>query len=190
MATEPLNPSVTPLYQPRYAENTSGIIAAITACIQAAGGLVTSYPANTAGIIQALIDLQNAISGGGAGAQSVATLLPAIAGESLSVGDALYIQVSDGRVYKAYSNNSREKANVIGLAKEAVSNPGDQLTVVARGPIAGMSGLTAGLDYFLDNNGAVTTTSPSGGGVYSVHIGQAISSTQLDVQPNPPIYTT
>ena len=122
---------------------------------------MTSYPANTAGIIQALIDLQNAISGGGAGAQSVATLLPAIAGESLSVGDALYIQVSDGRVYKAYSNNSREKANVIGLAKEAVSNPGDQLTVVARGPIAGMSGLTAGLDYFLDNNGAVTTTSPA-----------------------------
>ena len=118
MATEPLNPSVTPLFQPRYAENTSGIIAAITACIQAAGGQVTSYPANTAGIIQALIDLQNAISGGGSGAQSVAALNPAIAGEALSLGDAVYIQASDGRVYKAYSNNSREKANVLGLAKD------------------------------------------------------------------------
>ena len=190
MATEPLNPSVTPLYQPRYAENTSGIIAAITACIQAAGGQVTSYPANTAGIIQALIDLQNAISGGGSGAQSVAALVPAIAGEALAVGDAVYIQASDGRVYKAYSNNSREKANVIGLAKEAVSNAGDQVTVVARGPIAGLTGLTVGLDYFLDNNGAISTTAPSGGGVYSVHVGPAISSTQLDVQPNPPVYTT
>ena len=147
MATEPLNPSVTPLFQPRYAENTSGIIAVITACIQAAGGQVTSYPANTAGIIQALIDLQNAI-GGGSGAQSVAALNPAIAGEALSVGDAVYIQASDGRVYKAYSNNSREKANVLGLAKESVSNAGDQVTIVARGPIAGLSGLSVGLIIF------------------------------------------
>ena len=151
---------------------------------------MTSYPANTAGIIQALIDQQNAISGGGAGAQSVAALLPAIAGEALSVGDAVYIQASDGRVYKAYSNNSREKANVVGLAKEAVTNPGDQLTLVARGPIAGLTGLTVGLDYFLENDGAITTTAPSGGGVYSVHVGQAISATQLDVQPNQPVSTT
>ena len=61
---------------------------------------MTSYPANTAGIIQALIDLQNAISGGGSGAQSVATLLPAIAGESLSVERCPVYQSSDGRVYK------------------------------------------------------------------------------------------
>ncbi|HCA35946.1 MAG TPA: hypothetical protein DEP13_04810 [Gammaproteobacteria bacterium] len=190
MANEPLNPSVTPLYQPRYAENTSGIIAAITACIQAAGGLVTSYPSNTGGVIQALIDLQLAISGGGAGAQSKSVLVPAVSGEPLSLGDAVYIKTSDGRVYKAYNNNSREKANVIGLAKEAVSNAGDQVTVVARGPITGLTGLTVGLDYFLDSNGAISTTAPSGGGVYSVHIGQAISSTQLDVQPNPPVSTT
>ena len=190
MATEPLNPSVTPLFQPRYAENTSGIIAAITACIQAAGGQVTSYPANTAGIIQALIDLQNAISGGGSGAQSVAALVPAIAGEALAVGDAVYIQASDGRAYKAYNNNSREKANAIGLAKESVANPGDQVTIVVRGPLAGLSGLSVGLDYFLDNNGVISTTAPTGGGVYSVPIGQAISATQIDVQPGQPIYTS
>ncbi len=190
MATEPLNPSVTPLFQPRYAENTSGIIAAITACIQAAGGQVTSYPANTAGIIQALIDLQSAISGGGSGAQSVAALNPAVAGEALSLGDAVYIQASDGRVYKAYNNNSREKANVLGLAKESASNPGDQVTIVARGPIAGLSGLSVGLDYFLDNGGAISLTAPTGGGVYSVPIGQAISATQIDVQPGQPIYTS
>lgn len=190
MATEPLNPSVTPLFQPRYAENTSGIIAAITACIQAAGGQVTSYPANTAGVIQALIDLQNAISGGGAGAQSIAALAPAVAGEPLALGDAVYLEASDGRVYKALSNQSRNKANVLGLAKEAVSNPGDEVTIVVRGPISGLSGLSAGVDYFLDTNGLISTTAPNGGGVYSVHIGQAISSTKLDVQPNPPIYTT
>ena len=65
-----------------------------------------------------------------------------------------------------------------------------QLTVVARGPIEGLSGLTVGLDYFLENDGNITTTSPSGGGVYSTHIGQALTETQLDVQPGQPISTT
>lgn len=190
MATEPLNPSVTPLYQPRYAENTSGIIAAITACIQAAGGSVTSYPANTAGIIQALIDLQTALTTGGTSAQSVAALAPAIAGEALAVGDVVYVKSSDGRVYKALSNNMREKANVLGLVKSAVSNPGDAVTVVVRGPISGLSGLSVGVDYYLGTTGGITPTAPTGGQVYSVHIGQAISATELDVQPHQPIFTT
>ena len=182
MATEPLNPS--------YTENTSGIIAAITACIEAAGGSVTSYPKNTAGIIQALIDLENAISGGATGAQSVAALVPTTSGEALDLGDAVYLDPSDGKVYKAYSNNSRAKANVLGLAKEAVTGADIQLTVVARGPIAGLSGLTVGLDYFLENDGNITTTAPSGGGVYSTHVGQALSETQLDVQPGQPVSTS
>ena len=190
MATEPLNPSVTPLHQGRYAENTSGIIAAITACIQAAGGPVTSYPANTAGIIQALIDLQTVLTTGGTSAQSVATLVPSVAGEPLALGDAVYIRTSDGRAYKTLSNNMREKANVIGLVKTGVPNPGDAVTIVARGPIDGLSGLAAGVDYYLGNNGAITQTAPSGGQVYSVHVGQAISATQLDVQPLQPIFTT
>tara|TARA_Y100000004_G_scaffold18521_1_gene19088 strand:+ start:3332 stop:3880 length:549 start_codon:yes stop_codon:yes gene_type:complete len=182
VATEPLNPG--------YTENTSGIIAAITACIEAAGGSVTSYPKNTAGIIQALIDLKTAITTGGTSAQSVAALAPAVAGEALDVGDVVYVQSSDGRVYKALSNNMREKANVLGLVKAAVSNAGDAVTVVVRGPIKNMSGLSAGVDYYLDNNGGITQTAPTGGQVYSVHIGQAISETELDVQPMQPIFTT
>lgn len=190
MTTEPLNPSVTPLFQGRFAENTSGIIAAITTCIQAAGGSVTSYPANTAGIIQALIDLQLVISGGGSGSQSVAALAPATAGEPLALGDVVYVKASDGRVYKALANNTREKANALGLVKSAAGSAGDAVTVVVRGPIADMSGLSAGADYYLNNSGGITQTAPSGGQVYSVHIGQAISATQLDVQPHQPIFTS
>ena len=70
---------------------------------------MTSYPANTAGIIQALIDLQTALTTGGTSAQSVAALAPAIAGEALALGDVVYVKSSDGRVYKALSNNMREK---------------------------------------------------------------------------------
>jgi len=190
VTTEPLNPSVTPLFQGRFAENTSGIIAAITTCIQAAGGSVKSYPANTAGIIQALIDLQLVIGGGGSGSQSVAALAPATAGEPLALGDVVYVKASDGRVYKALTNNTREKANVLGLAKSAAGNAGDAVTVVVRGPIADMSGLSAGADYYLNNSGGITQTAPSGGQVYSVHVGQAISATQLDVQPHQPIFTS
>ena len=67
MTTEPLNPSVANDYSKRYAENTSGIIAAIVACIVAQGGSVASYPANTGGVIKALLDLKTAIGSGGGG---------------------------------------------------------------------------------------------------------------------------
>ena len=66
MTTEPLNPSIATDYS-EYAENTSGIIAAIVACIVAQGGSVASYPANTGGVIKALLDLKTAISSGGGG---------------------------------------------------------------------------------------------------------------------------
>ncbi len=189
MTTEPLNPSVTPLYGGRYAENTSGIIAAIVSCIQAAGGAVTSYPSNTAGGIQALIDLQLAISGGGTGTQSVAALASSVAGEDLVKGEAVYIKSADGKAYKATSINSRERANVLGLAKESAT-AGDGITVVVRGPLEGLTGLSVGIDYFLGVDGVISTTAPSGGGIYSTFIGQALSATALDVQPFAPIYLT
>ena len=58
-----------------------------------------------------------------------------------------------------------QKANVLGLAKEAVASADQQFTIVARGPISGLTGLSVGLDYFLENDGNITTTAPSGGGV-------------------------
>ncbi len=190
MTTEPLNPSVTPLFQGRFAENTSGIIAAITTCIQASGGVVKAYPSNTAGIIQALIDLQLAISGGGAGAQSLSTLLPAAAGEVFAAGDAVYIKSSDSKVYKATNISTREKANILGVAKNAATSIDQPVTIVARGPFDEYTNLTVGSDYFLDVDGGKTITPPGGGGLYSVFIGQAISSTTMDIHPLPPTLTT
>lgn len=190
MTTEPLNPSVTPLFQGRFAENTSGIIAAITTCIQAAGGTLKAYPANTAGIIQALIDLQLAISGGGSGSQSVAALVPSTSGEPIASGDAIYVKASDGRAYKATNIFSREQANIVGVAKNSAASAGLPLTIVARGPFDGYTGLQVGSDYFLDIDGGKTITAPGGGGIYSVLVGQAITGTVMDVQPLPPMLTT
>lgn len=148
-----------------------------------------SYPSNTAGIIQALIDLQLALTGGGSGAQSVATLLPTTAGEDITKGDAVYIDSVNGKVYKATNINSKERATLLGLAKEdALAD--NELTVVARGPLSGLTGLLAGREYFLATNGGISTTAPTGGGVYSTAVGQAISATVMDVQPVAPIYLT
>ena len=148
-----------------------------------------SYPSNTAGIIQALIDLQVAITGGGSGAQSVAALLPTTAGENVTKGDAVYISSVDGKVYKTTNINSKERATLLGLAKEdALAN--NPLTVVARGPIEGLTGLSVGREYFLTTNGGISTTAPTGGGVYSTFVGQAVSATVMDVQPVAPIYLT
>ena len=58
-----------------YPENTGGIIAAINACILAAGGTVTSYNNNTGGIIQALLALQTAIAGMGGGSMNASAVL-------------------------------------------------------------------------------------------------------------------
>jgi len=190
--TEPLNPRVEPLYGGRFAENTSGIIAAINACILASGGVVKSYPANTAGIIQALIDLENAISGssGSGGSQSRAALAPGTSGEALNAAEAVYVNSADGKIYRATNNNTFEKANVLGVVKATVAAADEPISIIVRGPCASFTGLTVGSEYFLDSNGAITPTPPGGGGLYSVHMGTAISATELDLHPVPPLRTT
>jgi hypothetical protein len=186
VATEPLNPRVQPLFGGRYAENTSGIIAAINACIDAAGGTVTTYPSNTAGIIQALIDLEAAISG----TSGNSSVVPTTSGEALSEGDVVYVKASDGKIYKATNAATFERANVLGMVKEAVSAADQPVKIVVRGPCGGYTGLTIGSEYFLGLDGAITTTAPSGGGLYSVQVGTAVSATKLDVHPVTPALTT
>ena len=187
MTTEPLNPSVSPLYQGRYAENTAGIIAAITACVVAAGGTVMSYPSNTAGVIQALVDLQRALGSGTAG-PGVAVRIPMTAGEAISAAKAVYL-AADGLVYMATNTSGLAAANVLGLSQQSAA-AGESLTVVARGPVNGLTGLTVGSDYFLTAGGALSSVAPVGSGTYLTMVGQAISATSLDVQPMSPILQT
>lgn len=189
MPEEPLNPAVSPLYQQRFAENTAGIVAAITACIVAAGGPLTTYPSNTAGIIRALMDLELAISGGGGGTPGVAVKLPMVAGEDLSKGDAVYVSSADGYIYKATNTGSLEQATVLGLV-EANTLTSASVNVIARGPLGGFTGLTTASEYFLDLSGAITSTPPGGGGTFLVRIGQAVSATTMELQPQSPIELT
>lgn len=142
---------------------------------------MTSYPSNTAGIIQALIDLQTILSGN----SGVVVTLPVVAGESISAGQAVYL-AGDGLAYKGTNASSRAAAAVLGFAKTTVS-PGSNLIVIGRGRLAAFSGLYPGQEYYLALDGGITATPPNGGGVYLVNVGQALSSTELDVDMQPPV---
>ena len=100
-----------------YPENTGGIIAAINACIVAAGGQMGTYNNNTGGIIQALLELQTAIGGMGGGS---AVEIELTAGEVLNKGEAVYID-SNGKLMKAIQDSTRDIATVAGLIKENVA---------------------------------------------------------------------
>lgn len=171
----------------QYAENTSGVIAAINACIAAAGGTVTSYTHNTGGVIAALLALKTAIAGGGGGGGgTTATVEIAVdAGEALSLGEAVYLH-TDGKVYKAGNAGNRAQASVFGFVKEDVAI-NVSATLIVRGSCTGMSSLTVGSEYFLGTSGAITATAPSGSGEYLSNIGQAQSATVLDVDVVPPV---
>ena len=170
----------------QYTENTSGIIAAINACIAEAGGTVTSYNHNTGGIIAALLALKVEIASMGGGGGTAATVeIAAVAGEALALGEAVYLH-TDGKVYKAKNDGNRAEATVFGLVKAAASISASA-TMIVRGSCTGMSGLTVGSEYFLDTTGAIATTVTTTSGDYVVNVGQAQSATVLDVDVRQPV---
>lgn len=191
MTTEPLNPSVANDYSKRYAENTSGIIAAIVACIVAQGGSVASYPANTGGVIKALLDLKTAIgsggggSGGGGSADTVE--LSITAGETVALDDAVYLH-TDGKVYKAVNNDTRAKATVVGIVKTGASANGNA-TIVLRGKVTSNGAFGgAGNAFWLSNSGGqLSGTATTTAGNFVTKVGTSLDANNLVVMIEPPV---
>ena len=192
MTTEPLNPSIATDYSKRYAENTSGIIAAIVACIVAQGGSVASYPANTGGVIKALLDLKTAISsggggGGGGGGGSADTVEVAVtAGQDLALAEAVYLH-TDGKVYKADNANTRNVAEVFGFVKAAaVANA--SITIVVRGKVTKTGGFSPGQQYWLGStSGTIATSAPTTSGDFVTKVGVGIDANNFLVMIEPPV---
>ena len=192
MTTEPLNPSVANDYSKRYAENTSGIIAAIVSCIVAQGGSVASYPANTGGVIKALLDLKTAISsgggGGGGGGGSADTVeLSITAGESVALDDAVYLH-TDGKVYKAINNDTRAKATVVGVVK-AAANANANATIVLRGKVTstGAFGAAGNVFWLSNSTGQLSGTPAAATGDFVTKVGTALDANNLVVMIEPPV---
>lgn len=185
MPTEPLNPSVVVSgYTQRFAENDWGILAAINLCIKAAGGVVSSYPANTGGIIRALVDLSVAV-GSVAGGSTVLNF-SMVAAENLTAGNLVHIN-SSGQAAKAIASGTRDQATVIGMASASITS-GALGNITLLGGQVGLTSLTPGALYYLSavTAGAYTLTPPSGSGQYVTRIGEALSATTMMVGPKEP----
>jgi hypothetical protein len=161
---------------------------AITVLVDLMSGLSLAMPrspyaANYRGLVDALIDLKEGLPSR-VGNLAYTAL---VAGEALTSGNAVYVDTATGRAFKAVANQTLEKATVIGFAQENVSL-GVTTNILLAGALV-TTGLTTGAFYFLSANsaGSVTATPPSTAGQFVTRVGEAGSSTNLAVRPEPPI---
>jgi hypothetical protein len=101
-----------------------------------------------------------------------------IAGETIAVGQALYLKASDGKLYKAVGTGDETTYGFCGIAVSA-GNSGDTIYFARPGDVAtGLSGLTAGSYYFITDTAGTIGVTP---GTRFAKIGQALSTTTLRV---------
>lgn len=122
------------------------------------------------------------VGGTGAGA-----IIKAVAGESITAGQAVYISVgaadggrTAGRAYKLDAANDN-RVDFVGIAKSSVSS-GANLQIIPAGEVA-TSGLTTGRTIFADptSPGNFTTTAPSAVNQWIIPVGIALSATKMAV---------
>lgn len=108
--------------------------------------------------------------------EAVDFIVQITAGEALLALDAVYLEPSDGKVYKCDADD-KTKSNFIGFVLE---NTAINITanVLHNGNVNGFSGLTAGTPYYLSGTpGLITSTAP----VRPVLVGVATSSTVIKI---------
>lgn len=112
-----------------------------------------------------------------------------VAGENLSAGDLvnLYDDAGVGKVRKADASSGISKSAIGYVLSSATS--GASVAVYFEGVISGLTGLTAGENYFLSatNPGKVTATAPTATGHICQFIGKARSSSILVFEADTPI---
>ena len=108
-----------------------------------------------------------------------------VAGATVTAGQAVYLDTSDGK-WKLADNNSATAAvrSPDGIALNGASN-GQPLSVLTAGPITIGAALTAGVAYYLSNTpGGICPVADLATGEYPTVIGIATSTTVLNVQIN------
>lgn len=141
------------------------------------------YAPNFRGLVDALIDLKEGFPTRRAGSLEI----DLTAGETISQGQAVYINATDGKVYKAIASGTVDQATVLGFAKEN-KNAGQVISIQVGGVLS-LSGLDEGEIYFLSaaSAGFITLTPPSTAGQYVTRVGEAGSTAQLCIKPEVPI---
>lgn len=106
-------------------------------------------------------------------------LITGVAGETLALGNAVYLKTADQRWWKADASATNTSVGVqIGFA-DSVATAGTAVNILIQGYEKNLSGLSAGSDYFLTNTpGTISTTA----GTNRVLIANAVSATLLLVE--------
>lgn len=123
------------------------------------------------------------------------------AGENLIQGQAVYVSGTYALSASAASGVSATQYNVIGFASAAASSSAtvtvvvDDIALISSANLAGATQLTPGAYYYLSKyTGQITpystasgTVTASGGYAALVNVGQALSTTELQVEIEPPV---
>lgn len=110
-----------------------------------------------------------------------------VAGENIALNDPVYVSDGSGgktagRAYKAdAANDYSSTLPEVGIATATVTT-GNPFTARKGGQVTGQVGLTTGATYYVASGGGVTTVAPS----LARRLGQAISTTVLDMSADPP----
>lgn len=168
-----------------YEPNIEGAIAVLVDLLQGNGFTMTRepYAPNYRGLVDALIDLK----------EGFPSFIPFRVGfdvevfENVSQGDVVYLRATDGKAGKAIASGTLDQAYVAGFA-DTTKSTGEIVKVLVTG-VEAISGLDAGDHYFLSaaTAGLITTTAPSTPGQYVVRVGEAVSTSEISIQLEPPI---
>lgn len=170
-----------------YEPNIEGAIAVLVDLMTANGFTMTRQPyePNYRGLVDAVIDMKE----GFPVFTPTRVGFDAIAFESVSSGDALYIRTSDGKVGKASAaNGTLENALVVGFADTNAVLDGTVKVLVA-----GIKTMSFAVDpgdiYYLSavTPGAITLTPPSSPGQAVTRVGEGATATDLSIQIEPPV---
>lgn len=105
---------------------------------------------------------------------------------SHAIGDVVYVSAAD--TAKKAKADASGTAPAIAFATGTIGN-GAVGAYQTSGTLAGLSGLTAGAQYFLSQTtaGVMSVTPPSTAGQYVVSLGRAISATEFLINIKDPI---
>ena len=108
-------------------------------------------------------------------------------GEAIAAGEWVYLK-SDGKFWLADASAEATSFGWVGVSLTTTSGADEAMTAQKRG-LWTTSGLTVGEEYFLSETaGAMTTTAPTADASVQRKVGEAISTTVLDVDVSyPPV---
>ena len=86
----------------------------------------------------------------------------------------VFLKKSDGKIYLSDANDI-DRLDFIGFAVSTTTGADQSVSVQIGGVVRGLSGLTAGTNYWVQNNNDIASAS----GTYPIYVGRAVSTTEL-----------